>query len=577
MKKKAILSILLSGIMAVTCLGGCAGSNEDASGGIQHSDDMEANKDTEENNSSSSSADNQRTESDSFSYPMECKDQLTGWNLGLVNDGTPQVTPSIFAEAERMTGIPLESIVPTKGQEKEQFNLMIASNEFPDIIMYDWLNQFPGGPQKAIDDGLILDLTSLLDQYAPNMKQYLDEHPEVDKQVKTDEGSYYVVPMIRDDPGLLVYAGPCLRKDWLEELNLETPKTIEDWHEVLMAFKEEKNADAPLTYANMTNRGVPRWGAFLGAYGVNYGFYVDQGIVKYGPQEDGYKEFLNTFSQWYSEGLLDKEIATVDENIQGSKMTSGKSGATVVKTAQWVSWISSRQAEEPEYDLLAVPYPVLKEGEYPMFGQRDTEYTPKFAAAVSSSCKNVEAALRWLDFWFTEDGMMLRKYGIEVLSYTMENGEIQATELVYDCKSYVESHPEFLEENPGFLQKYPDGAPRATMVKQLAVSNMPGVQLIGNYHFSFNSSEEYEIFDIWMDTGADETNLPPITLTSEESSKVASIMSNVNTYVDEMYLKFLMKEEPLDHFDSYVEELKKMGIDEAVAAYQSAYDRYSNR
>ena len=74
------------------------------------------------------------------------------------------------------------------GQEKEQFNLLLSSGDLPDIISYNWY-EFPGGPQKAINDGYILKLNGLIEDYAPNLKRTLEENPEVDKSVKTDEES----------------------------------------------------------------------------------------------------------------------------------------------------------------------------------------------------------------------------------------------------------------------------------------------------------------------------------------------------------------------------------------------------
>ena len=71
----------------------------------------------------------------------------------------------------------MEYIHPNDQQTAEQFNLMIASDELPDVIEYDWTGRsagsYPGGPEKAIQDGVILELNDLIDQYAPNLKKNL--------------------------------------------------------------------------------------------------------------------------------------------------------------------------------------------------------------------------------------------------------------------------------------------------------------------------------------------------------------------------------------------------------------------
>lgn len=116
---------------------------------------------------------------------------------------------------------------------------MLASGELPDMLEYNFFN-FPGGPEKAIKDGYILELNDLIDKYAPNYKKYLQEHPEVEKMVKTDKGSYYSFPFIRGDESLLTFQGPVIRKDWLDELGLPVPETIDEWTTALKAFKEKK-------------------------------------------------------------------------------------------------------------------------------------------------------------------------------------------------------------------------------------------------------------------------------------------------------------------------------------------------
>lgn len=134
---------------------------------------------------------------------------------------------------------------------------MLASGELPDIIEYNWYS-FPGGPEKAIQDGYILELGEVFEKYAANLTRYLKENPEIDKQVKTDEGHYYVFPFIRGDEILLVSSGPIIRKDWLDDLGLDIPETMEEWYIALKRFKEEKGATAPLTYeAYMLD-----WGGF---------------------------------------------------------------------------------------------------------------------------------------------------------------------------------------------------------------------------------------------------------------------------------------------------------------------------
>ena len=71
--------------------------------------------------------------------------------------------------------------------------------------------------------------------------------------------------------------------------------------------------------------------------------------------------------------------------------------------------------------------------------------------------------------------------------------------------------------------------------------------------------------------------MPLVTPTKDESSQFASIMTDINTYKDEMFLKFIMGAEPIDNFDKYVKKIEAMGINDAIKIQQSALDRFNKR
>lgn len=260
----------------------------------------------------------------------------------------------------------------------------------------------------------------------------MSEHPEIDKQIKTDDGSYYVFPFIQGDDMLRTYQGPIIRKDWLDELGLPLPVTIDDWYTVLKAFKEQKGIEAPLTFLGVPNPlfGLES-GGFVGAYGIKKGFYLDQGEVKYGPLEQGYKSFLALFRKWYAEGLIDKNIATVDTKTLDSNMISGRSGASIWNAGAGIgTWQPIVMDKQPKAQFVPAPYPVLQEGDKPKFGQRTYAYTGSGGVAISSKSENVEEAARMLDYGYSPEGHLLFNFGIEGLSYVMKDGYPAYTDLI---------------------------------------------------------------------------------------------------------------------------------------------------
>src|SRR6266568_760427 len=128
-----------------------------------------------------------------------------------------------YTELEKRTGIHLDFQHPPLQPEQDQFNLLVASGKYPDVIEFDWLHSYAGGPSKAIKDGVIIRLNDLIDKYAPNYKSLLAQHHEWRKQIVTDDGDIYSFSFLRSDPILLTFIGPVVRQDWLDKLSITTP------------------------------------------------------------------------------------------------------------------------------------------------------------------------------------------------------------------------------------------------------------------------------------------------------------------------------------------------------------------
>ncbi|UQZ86301.1 Lipoprotein LipO precursor [Paenibacillus konkukensis] len=537
--KKKTIGIAVSVVVAsASMLTACSGSKENAG-------------QTGTGNSTATPA------AEAGKYPVNTTETLTSWEQ--INNNlltfVPNLADSPFGkQLEKDTGIKVKYSHPADGQSKEQFNLLIASNNLPDVIEYDWNNAYPGGPEKAIADKVILPLNDLIDKQAPNLKKLLQQDKELDKMLKTDSGKYYVFPMIRPDNGL-VFRGPMIRKDWLDELNLQVPTTIDEWYTVLKAFKEKKGATAPFTaqYSNEFNV----QDAFIGAYHTANRYYVDdQGKVRYGPIDPQFKDALSLLRQWYAEGLIDKDFAlNTDSKAYDSKMLSNASGATVgLLSGGMGKWMESGKKQDPKFQLVAAPYPTLKKGERAFIGQRDFKFNPIASKAVTTAAKDPELAVKWLDYAYSEKGSMLFNFGIEGESYTMKDGKPTFTDKITKDPKYN-------------LQQ---------MVTQYTKPNGP---FLGDARKSFNTfKEQDDAVGIWEQTDAAKHVLPLfITPTVEESKEVAKINTAIASYKEEMFVKFVMGKEPLDKFDDYVKRIKEMGSDKVTKIYQDAYDRYNKR
>lgn len=438
---------------------------------------------------------------------------------------------------------------PVQGKEAEKFNILVSMDELPDIIEYSWMD-YPGGPTKALSDGVIQELD--FENKAPNLYKYLQEHPDVDKLCKTDDGKYFAFPFIRGDRSLQTSAGIVIRKDWLDELSLPVPETIDEWTETLTAFKEKKGAKSPLSYV-LNNE---PWGAFLGAYGAVDGLYIDNGQVKYGAMEPGYKDYLAKLNEWYQAGLIPSDFSTLDPKIIDSNIINGASGATTGSVGSGLGrWMSA--ATDPEFELVAAPYPVLNKGDKPEFGQMQLS-TPGTFTAISRDCKNVDLAMEILDYGYSEEGMMFYNFGIEGESYEMKDGYPTYTEL-------ITNNPDGLSMSAAmarYIQAYSEG---------------PFVQDKRYMEQYASLPQQKEAVNIWSDTNMESHLLPNISLLPEQTVEMSKKISSINTYKNEMATKFIMGIEPMSNYDEFVNELRNRGIDEYLAMMQEAYERFENR
>lgn len=473
-------------------------------------------------------------------------------SANFVNLGDTEMAKAL----QERTGIAIEFQHPASGQSKEQFNLMIADGNLPDIMEYQWVKSYPGGPEKAIRDGVILPLNDIFEKYCPNITKYLAENPDIDRMIKTDEGNYFAFPFIRGDEGLCYTVGGFIRKDWLDELGLAVPTTIDEWHTVLTSFKNEKGAEAPLCF-DWTNFKISNPFAFT--YGVG-GYFIldDAGNVQYGPALEGYKEYLQTLNKWYAEGLFDRDVATLNGDQVTSKMTSGKAGASVGWAASRMQvFMTTAQKTSPEYLLVPTPVPVRNKGDKPEYGYIENQF-PDVGAAITTSCKNIEAAAKLLDYGYSEEGFLLYNFGIEGVSYTMEDGKAAYTDLIFNN---------------------PDGWPLAqSMSKYIRANyNGPFVQSINYLEQYLQLPTVKECPSVWEVEGAGEHVVPNVTPTQDEAKEMAAISNELGTYVDEMSLKFIFGTESFDNWDKYIRTLEDMNLTRALEIQNMALERYKAR
>ena len=563
MKKRSI-SFLLTFVLCTAAFSGCGTSSDSNSSA------------TGKNNSVSN---------------KEGQNSVTYWiDPGQSNSANTTTFDDIPAwqEIQKNTGIDVIWEHPASGQATEQFNLIVASNELPDIMYYSWGAAYPGGPDAAINDGKIIALNDYLEQYAPNFTAYLEAHPDIAKEITTDSGNIYCFPAVYTnttetsdvwqsaidrEPFYESFIGLIIRKDWLDELNLEIPVTLDDWYTVLKAFKEEKGVKYPLSYVNLyANMAQSLASAFditlpvtddggTSAFGIR-----EDGSIQYGPAEEGYRDYLQFMNKLYEEGLLDPDFMVQDRTTLQSKILNEEVGAWIGMVPTELGSLKTQILEEnPDSSFypVGVANPVQTEGQQLYYFQASYPYR-NAGAAVTTSCKNIEAAVRLLDYCWSAEGEQLLNWGIEGESYNMTDGWPELTDKIINNDqglSPAQAHSHYRQLNGPFPM---DNWQRLVAKKDYKLE-------------SDMIDENIACLNLWAQNGIQPAGLPATTMLTDESSEYASKYNEVNTYAEEMFSKFIMGQESLDNFDSYLKTLDQLGLPRVLELQSAALDRYNKR
>lgn len=494
----------------------------------------------------------------SVSYPMDGSVTLTiaYTTKTAVTANYADWTETPFWSAwQEATGIKLEAMELSD----DQLNLMLSSGELPDLILMNPYN-YPGGPELAVLDGVIEPLDAY-EAYLPDLMAALSEDERYMKASTTDSGNLIGAPFIRGDEYLLNSLGMIIRNDWLEELNLEIPKTPDQLYETLVAFRDEMGAAEALSCDTWQLKNYYlKDGLITNGFGLPTGdFYVEDGVVHYGFAEPEIKDCYAYLNKLFSEGLMEKDYGTWDGAVYKNNIMGGNSGMTAGSVGGNLgSWMKEAVETNPDYELVGVPSLVQNEGDRAKGSASNFCVTGTFLV-MTTQCENKEAAAQFINYGYTDEGAMLFNYGVEGESYEMVDG--------------VPTYTEFITNNP-------DGW---TMQQALAGycmswSEGPFVQQKGYMEQFAALPQQQEAITNWTDNDYLDYQLPLLAIGLEDSDEYSKINSEISTFIDEMVVAYVTGEKSLDNFETeYMETLKSLGVDRLIEIQQTAYDKYLAR
>ena len=455
---------------------------------------------------------------------------------------------------EKNVGVDIDWQEPASGQSAEQFNLIVATSDLPDIMYYSWATSYPGGPDAAIADGKIVALNDYIEEYAPNFSAYLDAHPDVRQEITTDSGNIYCFPgvytytsqdsdvwqdTIDREPYEESFIGLVVRKDLLDKAGLDIPVTLDDWYEALVAFKD-MGIKYPLSCQAMM---LTMAQCFSSAYDItvpvvgydigNTAFALkDDGSIFYGPAQDSYKEYLAFMNKLYSEGLLDPDFMVQDRTNVQSKVINGEVGAWVEMMPTGLGNLRRQVlADDPnsEFYPVGVLNPVLEEGQQLVYKQGNAAYIGS-GAAITTSCEDIATACRVLDYGWSEEGNRILNWGIEGESYEFVDGWPKLTDSIVNNDQGI-APSEAFGVYRNLNGPYPmDHSQRLESKRDYTLQEG-------------EVDENLKSLDLWSSSanGTVRAGLPSTTMLTEESAEYANAYNELSTYAAEMLLYSLQR------------------------------------
>lgn len=459
----------------------------------------------------------------------------------------------VWQEIEKATGIKIKWDVVPNSQFKTAMQTRLASGtNLPDIILTNF------DLYKYAKDGLLLQLDDLIAKYGENAAKVFKDKPLLPALMKTPEGQTFSLSGTRDEE---VAAGPygwLLRKDWLDQLGLQEPVTIDDWYNMLKAFKEkDPNGNGKPDEIPMTNyNGVAQLYYWGNAWGLHLrtsdGFYPDaSGKVQYEWLDPRAKEMVAFLNKLVKEGLLDIEFAVNQKDQITSKIIRSLSGAVLAWQESNTLWTNKlREAGQASAQWVMTMPPAGPNG---YKGHIEKTWLGNGFAVINKDSKNAEAAFRWLDYViYSQENALRMTLGVEGKTYEMKNGEPELTD---------------------FVTNNPDGLGSVEVIRSVGAWQLIPTTFKSEYVSKLKLTDDIlkeraEMVQPYLVPVA-EFAIP----TEEEFDAVNRKLTDIVTYKDEMVAKFIFGNEPLDKWDEFTQQIKDIGIDEVLKIRQAQYDR----
>ena len=412
---KKILSCLLAAILCVSMLAGCNGKDKSSS----QDSTTPGNKggETSGTESGDTSSSGEKVDPIAYKDPMDISIA--------VMTGFTQSDSRVEKMLEEKYNVNIELVVlPGWTDAPSKISLLMAGDDMPNIMWWWGMdNEF----LQWKDAGLLVDVSEYLNKYT-NIRDYYNKmDPKTLFYATEDDGAIYRIPGDVSEPSC-----ECLwiRRDWLDNLNLDVPTTIGELEEVMRAFTEDDpDGNGQKDTYGLGGDGYDFRSFWPWIQSYDYTHYDrftvdDQDTVHYGPAQENTKKWLADVADLYAKGYITPNIT--QDTDRDEEMANGGFGVTY-------SWCAYNNPDaqtmisfyDSNPDAKWVPIDMVK-GE-----NGNPEEDPATSAAwcyfaITKTAADPERLYAMYDDMCSLDNYVERRYGVEGEDYTFdENGLYQ--------------------------------------------------------------------------------------------------------------------------------------------------------
>lgn len=449
---------------------------------------------------------------------------------------------ALFEEAAKLTNISLHRAENTNTEQ--QYSIVLPSDYDADIVQGLCKDLNNGGKE-----GAYLPLDELIEQYAPNIKKLFEDNPALKMGSLASDGKLYTIPYMTQEAPI---AGFYIRQDWLDKLGLPVPETAEQYYQTFKAFyKQDPNGNGVADEVPYFSREGSLDG-LLQLWDAYTSWHIRNGKVVHGKTEPQYRAAIQSLSQWYAEGLIDRDIYTRG-HAAGDQLVSGNLGGAAHDTFSSSVAYQILSSKIQEFRWVAIPPPADVNGVVKETEQRGA--LSGWGWAISKDNQHPVETIKYFDFWVSDVGKMLYSYGIEGVDYSLVDGKPVFTRAVLDSPSSARIHM----WNRG--------------QKEI------GTELLLDAELQMMDQSVREGYELYLEGGYCEKveAWPALYYTDEENRIIREKGAVIEAYISLQQQKWILGTEVLtdESWNSYLSRLEQLGLKEYTKVYQDAYNRYA--